>query len=407
MSLSGKKIILGVSGSIAAYKSAVLVRLLVKAGADVQVVMTDDAASFITPVTMATLSKRECLTSFVNTAGTNWNNHVELGLWADALVIAPATANTLARMANGLCDNLLTGIYLSARCPVYIAPAMDEDMWNHPSTQANIEKLTSYGNTVIPVNNGELASGLTGPGRMAEPEEILAFLSSALDGAPAKKKGISSGLKGRCVVVTAGPTYEPIDPVRFIGNHSTGRMGIAIADEARRRGAEVYLILGPSTLRPSTEGIHIEHVHTGAEMLEACTSLFSEADIFIFSAAVADYTPSAKSEHKIKKFNGAMNIELMRTADIAYAFGEVKTDDQISVGFALETENEQANARKKLEKKNFDLVVLNSLQDEGAGFRHETNKVTLIDKGNNIEKFELKSKELVAVDILDKVEALI
>ena len=409
MSLKGKKIIVGVTGSIAAYKTAYLVRSLIKDGAEVQVIMTPASTQFITPLTMATLSKRECLLKFSNEAGTNWNNHVELGLWADALVIAPATANTLAKMAHGLCDNLLSGVYLSARCPVFIAPAMDEDMWKHSSSQANIEILTSFGNTIIPVGSGELASGLIGPGRMAEPEDIHAFLEQAL---VSKKKSDNleaspSPLKGRHLLITAGPTYEPIDPVRFIGNHSTGKMGIALADEANRRGAEVHLILGPSNLAPKTEGIHVINVTTGADMLSKCQALFDNADICIFSAAVADYTPKTVSGQKIKKMNGDMNIELLKTVDIAKSFGQVKKDDQLSVGFALETQNELVHARDKLQKKNFDLVILNSLNDKGAGFKHDTNKITMIDKDNNIREFELKAKELVAIDILNKVETLV
>ncbi|MCP4124862.1 MAG: bifunctional phosphopantothenoylcysteine decarboxylase/phosphopantothenate--cysteine ligase CoaBC [Bacteroidetes bacterium] len=401
MPLQGKKIIIGITGSIAAYKSAYLVRALIKDGAEVQVIMTDDAKAFISPLTLATLSKRECLSSFVNESASDWNNHVELGLWADAIVVAPATANTLAKMANGLCDNLLLGVYLSARCPVYLAPAMDEDMWKHPSTQNNIDKLKEYDNCIIPVNSGELASGLVGPGRMAEPDEIAAFLNKELS---SKKK---SDLDGKRILITAGPTYEPIDPVRFIGNHSSGKMGLALADEACRRGAEVHLILGPSNLRPQCNSIKVSLVMTGKEMLEVCSQHFETTDVCIFAAAVADYTPVHPADQKIKKKEDQIGLELKKTSDIAKTFGRLKKSNQLSVGFALETDHELKNAQGKLKKKNFDLIVLNSLNDKGAGFKHNTNKITLIDKHNKIEEFELKSKDLVAVDILNKVESLV
>ncbi len=400
MPLKGKKILLGVTGSIAAYKSAVLIRTLIKAGAAVRVIMTPDAQEFISPLTLATLSKNQCYTSFTNSKKTDWNNHVELGLWGDAFVIAPATANTISKMAHGECDNLLMAVYLSARCPVYVAPAMDEDMWKHPSTQENITKIKSYGNKIIPVNSGELASGLIGPGRMAEPEEIETFLKDTFS----KNK---SPLAGKKIVITAGPTYEAIDPVRFIGNHSTGRMGIALADEANKRGAKVDLILGPSSLQPQTEGITITNVTSGSEMLNACQKKFKQLDIAIFSAAVADYAPKVKSSQKIKKSESSMSINLTKTADIAKTFGDLKKKTQLSIGFALETEKEVMHAKQKIKKKNFDLIVLNSLKDKGAGFKHATNKVTLIDKNNNIRKFELKSKEEVAVDILNSVETLL
>lgn len=401
MSLKGKKIILGVTGSIAAYKSATLIRLMVKAGAQVKVILSEGGAQFITPLALATVSKHTCLTSFTNQDATNWNNHVELGLWADLMLVAPASANTMAKMANGLCDQLLLGVYLSARCPVYIAPAMDEDMWKHPSTQANLDKLRSYGNSIIPVNSGELASGLVGPGRMAEPEEIVAFLETQL---AAKKK---SKLQGKKVLITAGPTYEPLDPVRFIGNHSTGKMGIALAEEAERRGAEVEIVLGPTSERPTGTDIAVEHVMTGKEMLQACENSFAGADICIFAAAVADYGVAEVATEKIKKGDSGLTLELEKTDDIAYTFGQQKRPDQLSVGFALETANEEEYAKKKLIKKNFDLIVLNSLRDKGAGFKGDTNKVTLIDKHNNLRKYELKSKQSVASDILDKVETLL
>lgn len=400
MSLKGKKILLGVSGSIAAYKSAVLTRELVKAGAEVKVIMTSGATAFISPLTLATLSKNPCLIDYTNSNKTDWNNHVELGLWGDALIIAPATANTLAKMANGYCDNLLLGVYLSARCPVFVAPAMDEDMYQHPTTQSNIDRLKSFGNQIIPVNSGELASGLIGPGRMAEPLEIVSFLDDALN-------TTTSNLNGKKVLITAGPTYESIDPVRYIGNYSTGKMGICLADEANKRGAQVHLILGPSHLLPQTEGITIIRVTSGDEMLEACQKQFKQTDIAIFSAAVADYTPVKKASQKIKKKGSTMDLALTKTPDIALHFGELKNKNQISIGFALETEKEETNAIAKINKKNFDLIVLNSLNDSGAGFKHATNKVSIIDKDNKVEKYELKSKELVAKDILNKVETLL
>jgi phosphopantothenoylcysteine decarboxylase/phosphopantothenate--cysteine ligase len=399
MSLKGKKILLGVSGSIAAYKTAHLVRDFVKKGAEVQVIMTADATAFISPLTLATLSKKPCLTQYINADGSDWNNHVALGLWGDVFIIAPATANTLSKMATGQCDNLLLGVYLSARCPVFVAPAMDEDMWHHPSTQANLATIQSFGNTIIPVNSGELASGLFGEGRMAEPEEIAAFLENHF--------AFKSNLRGKKVVITAGPTYEPIDPVRFIGNFSSGRMGIDLAEEATKRGAEVFLILGPTHLQPKSAQIKVTKVKTGAEMLAATEVHFKNADILIFAAAVADYTPANPAAQKIKKSEEQMQLTLQKTTDIAKTFGSVKTSNQISVGFALETENEVEFAQEKRKKKNFDLIVLNSLNDEGAGFKHATNKITLIDANNNIEKFELKSKEKVAIDILNKVETLL
>ena len=400
MSWKGKKIVLGVCGSIAAYKSVYLVRELIKTGALVRVVMTEAATDFVAPLTFSTLSKNECLIQFQNDENAVWNNHVELGLWADAIIIAPATANTLFKMANGGCDSLLLAVYLSARCPVFVAPAMDEDMWKHQSTQNNLRKLESFGNILIPVGNGELASGLVGPGRMAEVDEIMDFVSKNLG---QKKK---SKLKGKKILITAGPTYEPLDPVRFIGNHSSGKMGLAIAKAAKMRGAEVNLVLGPCNLHLPND-INIDRVTTGAEMLMACQKYFETTDVTIFSAAVADYTPTQKADQKIKKSGNELNLTLKKTADIALTFGRSKRTDQISVGFALETEKELTHAQKKLEKKNFDLIVLNSLNDKGAGFKSDSNKVTIIDRQNNIQKYELKSKQLVAVDILDQIEELI
>ena len=398
MTLNGKNVLLAVCGSIAAYKSAFLVRLLIKEGANVKVIMTPSATEFIAPLTLATLSKNECLVNYTNEKKTNWNNHVELGLWADLMLIAPTTAGTVAKLSKGVCDNLLVGTYLSARCNVFIAPAMDEDMWHHHSTQENLKKLVDHGNIIIPVNDGELASGLVGKGRMAEPEEIIEFL---------RLWKANSKLDGKNILITAGPTYEPIDPVRFIGNHSTGKMGICIAEEAAERGANVTLVLGPSSLTAKNEKIKVISVVTGRDMLQSCNEHFEKQDVCIFSAAVADYTPVNPAQEKIKKKADTMTIELKKSIDIAHTFGKNKRNSQISVGFALETENELENAQQKLSKKNFNLIVLNSLKDKGAGFKHDTNKIVLIDQQNKVEKFELKSKKLVAKDILDKVEQII
>jgi phosphopantothenoylcysteine decarboxylase/phosphopantothenate--cysteine ligase len=396
--LEGKKIVLGVCGSIAAYKSALLVRLLVKAGARVQVVMTKDAAGFITPLTLSTLSKNPVLVDYYQPSTGEWNNHVELGLWADLLIIAPASANTIAKMANGLCDNLLLAVYLSAKCPVYFAPAMDLDMWKHPATQENVIRLGQFGNILIPPGNGELASGLHGEGRMAEPEEIVAFITGEV-----KKK---LPLANQKVIVTAGPTYEAIDPVRFIGNHSSGKMGFAIADQMAALGADVILIAGPTTQK-THHAIKRVDVTSAAEMLAACQLYFADARICIMSAAVADYTPIAVAAQKIKKKEADLNIELKKTTDILRTLGEVKRSDQLLVGFALETNDEEQNAMEKLQKKNLDFIVLNSLNDAGAGFKTDTNKITIIDRALNKTTFNLKSKDEVAVDICNKVVELI
>jgi phosphopantothenoylcysteine decarboxylase/phosphopantothenate--cysteine ligase len=397
--LEGKNIILGVCGSIAAYKSALLVRLLVKAGANVQVLMTPDATSFITPLTLSTLSKKPALVDYYKTETGEWNNHVELGLWADMLIIAPATANTLAKMANGFCDNLLTAVYLSAKCPVYFAPAMDLDMWLHPATRQNVSRLQSFGNTLIAPGNGELASGLYGEGRLAEPEEIVDFLSSIL-----KKKLVLADYK---VIVTAGPTYEAIDPVRFIGNHSSGKMGFAIADELARMGADVILISGPTAQVSGQQSIKRIDVTSAAEMLDACLAHYKDVKACVMSAAVADYTPVTIAQQKIKKKDASFAIELKTTTDILKTLGEQKAKGQILVGFALETNDEEANAITKLQKKNLDFIVLNSLNDAGAGFKKDTNKITIIDRDLHKTAFELKSKDAVAHDICLKVAQLI
>jgi len=391
---AGRRILLGVSGSIAAYKSAILTRLLVKSGAEVKVVMTKAAHDFITPLTLATLSKNPVLTQFSDTETGQWNNHVDLGLWADAMVIAPASANTLSKMASGTCDNLLLAVYLSARCPVFFAPAMDLDMLQHPSTKRNIDTLISWGNHQINPIHGELASGLIGTGRMAEPEEIIRDLELFFSSGP---------LTGKKALVTAGPTHEAIDPVRFIGNHSTGKMGFAIAEELAHKGAQVTIVTGPTQLTSHLPGVEIVPVTSAEEMYQACVSRFPKADITVLSAAVADYRPAQQAGQKIKKTNQALTLELINTRDIAAELGKLKSNGQFVVGFALETENERAHAEKKLASKNFDLIVLNSLNDPGAGFGHDTNKVTLIDASNKAKEFNLKSKKEVARDIVNTV----
>lgn len=395
MSLDKKKILVAVSGSIAAYKSALIVRLLVKSGAEVRVILTEAAAAFITPLTLSTLSKNPALTSFTGTEGEMWNNHVELGLWADALVVAPATANTLGKMARGICDNLLVATYLSARCPVFFAPAMDLDMWQHPSTLENVRLLQEYGNQMIPVGTGELASGLSGAGRMAEPEEIVAYLDQHFLGLESEQD-----LAGKKVIISAGPTHERLDPVRYLGNRSSGKMGIELADEAARRGAEVHLVLGPSKHRPKHPKVQIIHVESAADMYKAVNKQWKTADWCIMAAAVADYTPLTVSDKKIKKKAGDLKIDLKRTQDILVSLGKAKSAHQLLVGFALETNNAREHAQGKLTRKNLDLIVLNSLADKGAGFGHDTNKITISDRHNKEQKFELKSKKEVASDIL-------
>lgn len=399
--LKGKNILLGITGSIAAYKAAILVRLLIKEGANVKVVMTKLAKEFITPLTLATLSKNPILVDFFDPEDGRWNSHVDLGLWADAYLIAPATANTMGKMAGGIADNLVLTTYLSARCPVFVAPAMDLDMFQHPSTQKSMEVLESYGNHILEPAAGELASGLEGKGRMDEPENIVGLLKDYFE----KKKSKPSKLSSKTILITAGPTHELIDPVRFIGNYSSGKMGFAIAEEANRRGAKVVLISGPVSLTASPN-IIVQKVKTASEMYQTALESYSNADISIFSAAVADFTPEQAASDKIKD-KGNLQLMLKPTRDIAFELGKQKKTNQINVGFALETSNEQDNATKKLEKKNFDLIVLNSLQDSGAGFQHDTNKISIIDKYNNIDNFELKSKQEVAIDILDKIEDLL
>lgn len=388
-----KKVILGISGSIAAYKSASLTRLLVKQEVAVQVLMTEAATAFITPLTLSTLSKRAVFTDVQSESG--WNNHVELGLWADALLIAPASANTLAKLANGLCDNVLSAVFLSARCPVFVAPAMDVDMWRHPATQANIAMLKARGVQVIPVGYGELASGLTGDGRMAEPEDIVAFLEAYFN-RPKK-------LSGKKALVTAGPTFESLDPVRFIGNHSTGKMGIALAEALAEQGAEVTLVLGPTAQKTVHPRIKTIRIASAQDMYEAVAPLFPETDIAVLAAAVADYRPKQFSETKIKKKDEELFIDLVKTVDIAAALGKQKKPGQYMVGFALETNDEEAHAQSKLERKNFDFIVLNSLRDGGAGFGYDTNKITILHRDGSKKAFDLKSKTAVAEDIVQEI----
>ncbi len=397
--LKNKKILLGITGSIAAYKTAFLTRLLIKQGAEVQILMTQAATDFITPLTLSTLSKKPVFSEVSSEAG--WNNHVDLGLWADAMLIAPATANTLAKMANGLCDNIISACYLSARCPVFVAPAMDLDMWVHPATVNNLERLQQYGTHLIPVGNGELASGLVGKGRMAEPEDIVDFLKTHFTN--------SNDLADKNVMVTAGPTYEPIDPVRFVGNRSSGKMGVEIAKNLAERGAKVRLVLGPSKLTIEHPNIELVRVKTAQDMYDAAHQDFAKMDAAILAAAVADYRPANVANQKIKKKgdDNQMTIVLEKTLDIAASLGKIKKKKQILVGFALETNNEVEHAKGKLKKKNFDFIVLNSLQDKGAGFNHDTNKITIIHKGNKLTKFELKLKSAVAVDIVNELAGLL
>jgi phosphopantothenoylcysteine decarboxylase / phosphopantothenate---cysteine ligase len=395
--VEGKKILLGITGSIAAYKSILLTRLLVKAGAEVKVVMTPSARDFVTPLSLSTISKNEVFSDF--TRQDTWNNHVSMGRWADLMVIAPLSCNTLGKMAGGLCDNLLLATYLSATCPVVVAPAMDEDMWLHPSTQANLEKLKGFGNRIIPVEKGELASGLYGEGRMAEPDQIISFLEMNFF--------FSTALKGKKALVTAGPTHEAFDPVRYIGNQSTGKMGIALSLELAGRGADVELVLGPSALEVNDSRIHVTRVQSAEEMYNACVEIFPTTQIAVMSAAVADYTPVSFSAEKIKKNSETFMLELSRTKDILQALGDKKKAGQVLVGFALENTDEQSYARKKLVSKNADMIVLNSLNDTGAGFGFDTNQVTIFEK-NGIEiPYGQKTKKEVARDIVDRIIKLL
>ena len=393
--LKGKHIILGVTGSIAAYKAATLTRLLVKEGASVKVVMTPLAKEFITPLTMATLSKSPIMVDFYNPENGDWNSHVDLGLWADLYLIAPASANTIGKMAGGIADNLLLTTYLSAKCPVMVAPTMDLDMYKHPVTQRNLKVLQSFGNIIIEPESGELASGLIGKGRMEEPERIVAFIADYF--------ARQEDFKGKKVVVTAGPTYEKIDPVRFIGNYSSGKMGLAIAEEFAGRGAEVVLVCGPVNLKTSHPAIRRVDVESAAQMYEVTSKEFVNSDVAVLSAAVADFTPKEKADHKIKRGKDDLLLELLPTKDIAAELGRIKTASQLLVGFALETNDEEVNALSKMQRKNLDMIVLNSLNDKGAGFSVDTNKVTILDKAGDKTVYELKTKVEVAKDIVDQI----
>ena len=393
--LQGKKILLAITGSIAAYKVPALVRLLVKNGAEVKIVMTAAAKDFVSPLTLSTVSKHPVLVDLAS--NDSWSNHVMLGRWADIMLIAPLSCNSLAKMATGICDNLLMAVYLSATCKVVVAPAMDEDMWHHPSTKANLQQITQFGNLVIPVTSGELASGLIGEGRMAEPEDIVNWLENFFS--------IDLPLKGKKAMVTAGPTYEQIDPVRFIGNNSSGKMGIALANELKNAGAEVTLVLGPTFLDPPT-GINTVKIKSAGEMYDACVKIFPDMDIAVMSAAVADYTPATLASQKIKKSEGVLSIELTKTKDILKHLGTIKQAHQRLVGFALETNNEADYARQKLADKNADLIVLNSLNDAGAGFGGDTNKIAIFDRAGKEYHFEMKSKDAVAKDIVNAIISL-
>lgn len=390
--LKGKKILLCVTGSIAAYKAVILLRLLIKNGAEVKVIMTKAAIDFVSPLTFSTLSKNKILSELFD--DDTWANHVVLGRWADAMLIAPASCNSIAKMSNGICDNLLLATYLSATCPVFIAPAMDEDMWHHPATKRNIEILKAAGNKLLPVNDGELASGLQGEGRMEEPEEIISYVEDFFSN--------QLSLKGVRALVTAGPTYEAIDPVRYIGNRSTGTMGIALAEELAARGAYVYLVIGPSEADISYN-MEIIKVSSANEMYEASLKYISNTDIIIMAAAVSDYTPAKPAKEKIKKGDDQLSLMLIKTKDILSTAGKLKTDHQTLVGFALETNNERENALKKLTQKNADLIVLNSLNDEGAGFGKSTNKIIIFDKKGNEYNFDRKPKKEVAKDIINTI----
>ncbi len=394
MYLQGKKIVLAVTGSIAAYKTPHFVRLLIKAGAEVRVLVTDAATHFVSPLSLATVSRQTVLSNVSD--GATWNNHVELGLWADAMIVAPCSANTLAKLANGICDNLVCAVYLSARCPVFIAPAMDEDMWLHPSTQANVNRLHSFRNHIIQVAHGELASGLIGEGRMAEPEDMLKHLAHFFsdDNKP---------LKGMKALVTAGPTYERLDPVRYIGNFSTGKMGIAVAEALADKGAQVTLVLGPSNEHTYHSLINTNHVESAREMYDASISAFKDAHISVLAAAVADYRPQEQATEKIKKKESDLILTLIKTDDILASLGKIKQPWQTLVGFALETNNEMNNAAKKLMEKNADMIALNTLRDDGAGFGHDTNKITLLRRDGEPVTLPLQSKADTANAIVDQI----
>ncbi len=391
--MKGKKIIIGISGSIAAYKIPMLVRLLLKKGAEVKIVMTPSAATFVSPLVLSTLTKHPVLIEL--SSNETWANHVALGRWADLMLIAPASCNTIAKMANGICDNLLLAVYLSATCPVMVAPAMDEDMWNHASLQNNLLQLKSYQNIVLDTEHGELASGLIGFGRMLEIEKLVTEIDSFFN--------VKQRLKNKKALVTAGPTYENLDPVRYIGNYSTGKMGIAIAETLANEGCEVVLVLGPTSLTTPHANIKTIQVRSAEEMLNACTTHFAETDIAVMSAAVADYTPTTLSTSKIKKKDEEFTIQLKKTTDILKQLGSIKSKNQVLIGFALENKNEKSYALKKLEEKNADAIVLNSLNDEGAGFAYDTNKITIFEKNGIETNYELKSKPEVAKDIVEKI----
>jgi len=399
MRLDGKKIILGITGSIAAYKADMLLRLLVKESAEVQVLITKAGKEFITPVTLSALSGKPVISEFFGTTDGTWNSHVALGLWADLMLVSPATASTIAKMANGISDNMLVTTYMSAKCPVFIAPAMDLDMFAHPSTQKNLEILKSFGNVIIEPVVGELASGLTGKGRMEEPERILELVVDYFS--------FKSNLKGKTFLVTAGPTFEKIDPVRFIGNFSSGKMGYAIAEQLADQGADVILVSGPVSVTTNHPKIKVVKVESANEMFAESLAYFSGCDGAVMCAAVADFTPVVVENQKTKRGKSNWNLELKPTRDIAQALGDVKSENQILVGFALETTDEVNNAGQKLVKKNLDFIILNSLNDKGAGFQVDTNKITIIDKDNNQQFFELKSKKEVAVDIVEKIKSII
>lgn len=397
--LKGKKILIGITGSIAAYKVPLLVRLLVKEGAEVKVILTEAAKDFVTPLTLSTLSGNPIHSAFFDSSDGSWHSHVDFGYWADAYLIAPASANTLGKMVNGIADNLLVATYLAAKCPVFFAPAMDVDMFNHPSTQDNIQRLQSIGNILLEPETGELASGLTGAGRLQEPERILAHLKTHFQ----KKKDFSK----LNVLVTAGPTYELIDPVRFIGNFSSGKMGFAIAEALSKRGARVELVSGPVSLEVHQPSINLTRIQSAEEMFEEVMSRAEKSDVIIMAAAVADFTPASPEERKIKKHGKGMGLELKPTRDILKTLGQVKTKNQLLVGFALETDNELENAKRKLENKNLDLIVLNSLQDKGAGFGYSTNKVKIVDRKGTVMEYAMKDKNAVANDLLDFISGML